>query len=60
MNKAGRCGIERWTLVRRCNAKSRVFHIGPSETVTISGLTIADGNAHGEFFPDVRGGGLTD
>ena len=40
------------------NAKSRVFHIGPSETVTISGLTITNGNAHGEFFPDVRGGGL--
>ncbi len=40
------------------NAKSRVFHIGPSETVTISGLTTTNGNAHGEFFPDVRGGGL--
>jgi len=28
--------------------------------VTISGLTITNGNARGKFFPNVRGGGLTD
>jgi predicted outer membrane repeat protein len=37
------------------NAKSRVFHIGASRTVTISGLTITNGNASGEV-PD--GGGI--
>jgi len=28
--------------------------------VTISGLTITNGNARGKFFPNARGGGLTD
>jgi hypothetical protein len=34
------------------NAKSRVFHIGPGTTVTISGLTITNGNA----INDIGGG----
>ena len=38
------------------NAKARVFHIASSRTVTISGLTIANGNASSQPAPD--GGGI--
>src|SRR6266496_637893 len=40
------------------NTNNRVFHVGPGKTVTISGLTIINGNANGEFFPDDSGGGV--
>jgi len=40
------------------NTESRVFHVGPGRTVTISALTIIHGNANGEFFPDDSGGGV--
>jgi hypothetical protein len=40
------------------NTDSRVFHVGPGKTVTISALTILHGNANGEFFPDDSGGGV--
>ncbi len=40
------------------NTDSRVFHVSPGKTVTISALTIIHGNAHGEFFPDDSGGGV--
>ena len=30
------------------NTDSRVFHVGPGKTVTISALTIINGNANGE------------
>src|SRR5438874_12754448 len=39
------------------NAKSRVFHIGAGETVTISGLTITNGHSTG-LSPDVGGAGI--
>jgi len=39
------------------NAKSRVFHIRPGGSVTISGLTITNGHASGNF-PDNSGGGI--
>jgi hypothetical protein len=39
------------------NAKSRVFHIGSSRIVTISGLMILNGNACCDF-PDGVGGGV--
>lgn len=39
------------------NAKSRVFHIAPDTTVTITGLTITNGNASGNH-PDDLGGGI--
>ncbi len=39
------------------NAKSRVFHVGPGGSVTISGLTIINGHASG-FFPNDSGGGI--
>jgi hypothetical protein len=38
------------------NAASRVFHIGSSKTVTISGLTITNGNASNQ--PALDGGGI--
>src|ERR1700741_1536518 len=38
------------------NAKSRFFHIGSGRTVTISGLTIPNGNANTQPIPD--GGGI--
>ena len=38
------------------NAKARVFHIASSTTVTISGLTITNGNASSQSAPD--GGGI--
>ena len=31
------------------NTDIRVFHVSPGKTVTISGLTIINGNANGEF-----------
>jgi len=40
------------------NTDSRVFHVGAGKTVGISGLTIVNGNANGEFFPDDSGGGV--
>lgn len=40
------------------NTDNRVFHVGPGKTVTISALTIINGNANGEFFPDDSGGGV--
>jgi predicted outer membrane repeat protein len=40
------------------NSKTRVFHVAPDKTVTISGLTITNGNANGQFFPDDSGGGI--
>ena len=40
------------------NAKSRVFHISSGTTVTISGLTITNGNANGQSYPDDSGGGV--
>jgi hypothetical protein len=40
------------------NAKSRVFYIGPGVTVSISDLTITNGNASGGGFPDFDGGGI--
>ena len=39
------------------NAKSRLFHISSGETVTISGMTITNGQASGSF-PDNSGGGV--
>jgi hypothetical protein len=39
------------------DSNSRVFHIGSGRTVTISGLTIANGNAIGSY-PDRKGGGI--
>jgi hypothetical protein len=39
------------------NAASRVFHIASGKTVTISGLTITNGNPTGNF-PDDSGGGI--
>jgi hypothetical protein len=39
------------------NAKSRVFHVGPGGSVTISGLTITNGHASGTF-PNDSGGGI--
>jgi predicted outer membrane repeat protein len=42
------------------NATSRVFHVAPSKTVTISGLTVTNGHAFGEFFPDDSGAGIYD
>jgi hypothetical protein len=39
------------------NAASRVFHIAPDKTVTISGLNIRNGLASG-FYPDNAGGGI--
>lgn len=38
-------------------AKSRVFHIAPGITFTISGLTVTNGLAFG-FFPDNEGAGI--
>lgn len=38
------------------NAKTRVFHIGSGPTVTISGVTITNGNANNQPTPD--GGGI--
>jgi len=38
------------------NATSRVFHIGLSKTVTISGLTVTNGNASNQ--PALDGGGI--
>lgn len=40
------------------NTDIRVFHVSPGKIVTISGLTITNGNANGEFFPDDSGGGV--
>jgi hypothetical protein len=40
------------------NTDGRVFHVAPGKTVTISSLTITNGNASGEFFPDDSGGGV--
>jgi len=45
------------TLAVNGNAASRVFHINPGKTVTISGLTITNGHAGG-IFPDDAGGGI--
>lgn len=45
------------TLTVNGNASSRVFHIATSKTVTISGLTITNGNPTGNF-PDDSGGGI--
>jgi hypothetical protein len=39
------------------NAKNRVFHVGSGTTVTVSGLTITNGNASG-FYPGNEGGGV--
>jgi hypothetical protein len=38
------------------NAKTRIFHIGSGRTVTISGVTISNGNANNQSLPD--GGGI--
>lgn len=40
------------------NNASRVFHIMPGKTVTISGLKISNGNATGVFTPVVTGAGI--
>ena len=41
------------------NATNRVFHIGSSETVTLSGLTVTNGRAFGDpFSGDDSGGGI--
>ncbi len=40
------------------NTDGRVFHVAPGRTVTISALTIRNGNANGESFPDDSGGGV--
>jgi hypothetical protein len=45
------------TLAVNGNAASRVFHIAAGRTVTISGLTITNGNPTGNF-PDDSGGGI--
>src|SRR5213080_2090827 len=39
------------------NAKNRVFHVCSGTTVTVSGLTITNGNASG-FYPGNEGGGV--
>lgn len=48
------------TLAVNGNAKSRVFHIAPSTTVTISDLTITNGRTSGDIHPDDSGGGVYD
>src|SRR5439155_18784472 len=40
------------------NANSRVFHVSSGRTVSISGLTITNGNANGQSYPDDSGGGV--
>jgi len=40
------------------NTDGRVFHVAPGRAVTISALTIRNGNANGESFPDDSGGGV--
>ncbi len=40
------------------NAKSRVFYIGSGVTVSISDLTVTNGNASGDNFPEFDGGGI--
>jgi hypothetical protein len=45
------------TLAVNGNANGRVFHVAPGITVTISGLTITNGNACC-IFPDDVGGGI--
>lgn len=45
-------------LVVNGNAASRVFHIGPSNVVGISNLTITNGLATGDTFPACCGGGI--
>jgi hypothetical protein len=40
------------------NATSRVFHISIDTTVAISGLTIRNGVANGESYPNDSGGGI--
>jgi len=42
------------------NAASRVFHIGPGRTVTISGLTVADGSNSATNTADSGGGIFND
>ena len=40
------------------NANGRLFHVASGITVTISGLTITNGNANGQSYPDDSGGGV--
>ncbi len=40
------------------NNASRVFNINPGKTVTLSGLTIANGNVTSNGFPNDSGGGI--
>src|SRR5215216_3119947 len=48
--------------INAANQNDRVFEIGPAANVTISGVTIEYGTAHGKSYPDYRshnhGGGI--
>jgi CSLREA domain-containing protein len=50
------------TSINAANQNDRVFEIGPGANVTISGVTIEYGTAHGKSYPDYRshnhGGGI--
>ncbi len=43
------------TFINAANQNDRVFEIGPAANVTISGVTIEYGTAHGKSFLDYRG-----